>query len=403
MTVEHAALPPVPDSFRPDTGPTSTAPIPAAAYYDDAWFELERQAVFLNSWIQCGHVCELPETGSFIRREFEFAKASLLIVRGKDGVIRAFHNVCTHRGTQLVEEAQGRKSTFSCPYHMWTFGSDGSLLSAPDFERFHIPKKVCALPQVALDVCAGLIFVNFARQPEQSLRAFLGPIAEKLEGLPVARATTFSEYVYDIDGNWKITYDNFQENYHLRFIHPRTGAMTIGADNQFGYPVHYGFADPHRTQRIWSNPEARPHPIQSLAFGKGVARAAADGLLESPSLRDYFALFPNFFIIGTPSQHFCHTVMPISATKSRGAIRLYWVGEDETASTRFAREFAMATVRDIHSEDIAVIEAGQRGLNSGALDVIHFQEQEVLCRHLYEMVAARVEAWKAKNTGETQA
>ncbi|WP_231635578.1 aromatic ring-hydroxylating dioxygenase subunit alpha [Novosphingobium sp. ST904] len=92
-----------------------TDPIPAEPFYDPAFYELERQAVFLKSWIEVGHVCELPEPGSFIRREIEFAKASILIVRGKDGAIRAFHNVCTHRGTQLVEAEAGRKSTFSCP------------------------------------------------------------------------------------------------------------------------------------------------------------------------------------------------------------------------------------------------------------------------------------------------
>src|ERR1022692_2684318 len=78
-----------------------TDPIPARPYYDPDWFELERQAIFRRSWLQIGHVCELPEPGSFIRREVEVANASLLIVRGKDGQIRAFHNVCTHRGTQL--------------------------------------------------------------------------------------------------------------------------------------------------------------------------------------------------------------------------------------------------------------------------------------------------------------
>ena len=110
-----------------------TGPVPAKPYYDPAYFELERQAVFLKSWIQIGHVCEFPVAGSFVRRDLEFAKASLLVVRGRDDQLRAFHNVCTHRGTQLVDEAAGRRSTFSCPYHRWTYGTDGALLSRPGF------------------------------------------------------------------------------------------------------------------------------------------------------------------------------------------------------------------------------------------------------------------------------
>lgn len=377
-----------------DIAALGAGPIPARPYYDPAWFELEREAVFRRNWIVAGHVCEVPEPGSFIRRDLEFAKASLLIARGRDGVVRAFHNVCTHRGTQLVDECEGRRASFSCPYHRWTFSADGDLLSAPDFEAFHITKAEGALKQVALDICAGLLFVNFEKQPRQSLRAFLGPLAAPLETLPIARATTFSEYVYEIDANWKLNYDNFQENYHLRYIHPRSGKATIGADNPFGYPSRYGLHGVHRTQTIWTNPKPEIEPVQGFAFGRGAVAAAKAGLMTNPYGREYFALFPNFFLLGTPLQHFSHTVYPIAADRSRGVIRLYWVGDDDAASTRFAREYAMATVRDIHAEDRSVIAAGQRGLSSGALEHIHFQKNEALCRHLFISVEAAVAAYR---------
>ena len=369
-----------------------TEPIPAKPYYDPAYFELERSAVFLKSWIQIGHVCELPEPGSFVRRELEFANASLLIIRGRDGQLRAFHNVCTHRGTQLVDEAAGRRSTFSCPYHRWTFGTDGALLSAPDFESFGLAKADCALPQVLLDSCGGLLFVNFDRDA-QPLREWLGDYAAMLEQMPIAQATTFTEYSYDIAANWKLTYDNFQENYHLRFIHPRSGGAGIGGDNPFGYPASMGFNGQHRTQHIWSNPEPAVKPFQGAAFGRGYRAAAARGLLTLPYGRDYLAFFPNLFVIGTPTQPFSHTVYPIAADRSRGVVRIYWVGEDACASERFAREYALASLRDIHSEDISIIEAGQRGLSSGALSHIHFQSMEALCRHLYLAVDERVTAY----------
>jgi phenylpropionate dioxygenase-like ring-hydroxylating dioxygenase large terminal subunit len=379
-----------------------TDPIPAKPYYDPGYFELERQAVFLRSWLNVGHVCELPEPGSFVRREIEFAKASLLIVRGKDGEVRTFYNTCTHRGTQIEGAACGKKATFSCPYHMWTFGTDGRLISAPDFERFHADKADLGLKEVATGVCAGLIFINFAKEPE-SLREFLGPMAEMLATMPVARATTFFEYVYDIDANWKLTYDNFQENYHLRFIHSRTAGAGVGADNPFGYPTSEALYGEHRTQTIWTNPNAaeQTSPTMATAFAKPMIRAARDGYLEHPYARDYFALFPNFFMLGTSVNHFLHTVFPIAADKSRGVIRIYCIGDDETAGVRYGREFAMATLRDVHAEDRGVIEAGQRGLASGALEHIHFQEKEVLCRHLFLTVDARVQAYEAQQEGRT--
>ena len=269
---------------KADVAFLGTDPIPAGPYYEPEWFELERKAVFLRSWIQVGHVCELTEPGSFIRREMEFANASLLIVRGKDGNVRAFHNVCTHRGTQLVEDTDGKRSNFSCPYHRWTFATDGSLVSAPDFEQFHLAKADCSLKQVPLEVCAGLMFISFDPRPVP-LREWLGELAEQLERLPVAKATTFSEYVYDIDANWKLTFDNFQENYHLRFIHRSTGAAAFNADNPFGYPVRFGFFGPHRTQTIWSNPEPTIRPMQGIAFGKGFEAGIRRDIMGGPNDR----------------------------------------------------------------------------------------------------------------------
>ena len=89
-------------------------------------------------------------------------------------------------------------------------------------------------------------------------------------------------------------------------------------------------------------------------------------------------------------------VYPIGPEKSRGVIRLYWIGEDETPGVRYAREFTMATTRDVHAEDVAVIQAGQRGISSGALEHIHFQEKEILCRHLIKVVEEQVEAYKSE-------
>jgi phenylpropionate dioxygenase-like ring-hydroxylating dioxygenase large terminal subunit len=372
------------------------SPVPAGPYYRDDYFELEREAVFKRAWLQIGHVCEVKLSGDFIVRDVDIARTSVIIVRGKDDVIRAFHNVCPHRGTQLVSQRAGHQSSFSCPYHAWSFGLDGALRGAPDFESFYVEKADCGLKPIASDVCGGLIFINLDPAPRQDLKAYLGPLAQALGTLAAARATTISEYVYEIDANWKLTYDNFQENYHLRFIHPRSGAAAIGEDNPFGYPTSYGFHGPHRTQRIWSNPKPPITPVQGVAFGKQAAFAAADGFANSAQGKDYYAIFPNFFMLGSPVQPFSHCVTPISATRSRGVIRLYWIGEDQNASQRFAREYAMASARDIHAEDRSVIEAGQRGLLSGALDYIHFQKNEVLCRHLFASVDAWVGAYQAE-------
>jgi len=378
QSVEDAAA-------RLGRGPVSSAP-----YFDPAHWELERQAIFLRTWIHVGHVCELPEAGSFFRREVEFARTSLLIVRGRDGDIRAFHNVCTHRGTQLVEDAAGKRSLFTCRYHGWTFGGDGELVGAPDFERFTVAKEDCGLKRVALEVCAGLIFVNFAKAPRESLREFLGPIADELETLPVAKATGVSEYVYEINANWKLNFDNFQENYHLRFIHPRTGAAIVTPEHPFGYPIAYGFCGPHRSQTLWQNPSPPPMPpVQREALTRAFKLAQQDGF-DSPKVD--FKLFPCLHLVGQATYFFSHTMMPLDVEHTRGTIRYYWVGPNDSASRLFTREYSMMAIRDVHAEDRGIIEAGQRGIRS--IDRINFQDHEILLRHLYETVRQKIEDYK---------
>ena len=167
-----------------------TEPIPAKYYYDPDWYELERKAVWMRTWLNVGHVCELPEPGSFIRRELEFAKASILIVRGKDGEVRAFHNACTHRGTQLTDDTCGKQDTFSCRYHMWTFGTDGALLSAPDFERFDTTRRTAGCKQVAVR-CLRRPDLHLLRSAGRPAR-WLGPMGRSSNRCRCARATHLS-------------------------------------------------------------------------------------------------------------------------------------------------------------------------------------------------------------------
>ena len=193
-----------------------------------------------------------------------------------------------------------------------------------------------------------------------------------------------------------MVFDNFQENYHLRFIHSNTAGPGCWPDNPFGYPSHFSLNGRHRTQTIWANPDPEVSPTMAEAFMRGAPRLAADGILDYPFAQEYFALFPNLFLFGSPGNHFLHTVFPLGPERSRGVIRVYWIGEDETASVRYAREFALAVIRDIHSEDVGVVQAGQRGVSSGALEHLHFQEKEILCRHLVKVVEEMVEDYQSE-------
>lgn len=368
-------------------GHFATGPVPSRPYHDPEWWELEREAIFKRTWLHIAHMCEIPEPGCFIRKEVEFAEASLVIVHGRDGLVRTFHNVCTHRGTELVQEDLGKQGKFTCMYHSWTFGTDGSLLSAPDFERFHVTKESCALKQVSTEVLAGMVFINFDPEPRESVREFFGPIADGMEALPVAQATDFIEFVYEIDANWKLNFDNFQENYHLRFIHPNTGGPAIWPENPMGYPSEYGFWGPHRSQTLWMNPDAPlPPPVMLEGYSRA-ARLPQD--VPHVFTKTDFKLFPGLHIVGLPpSQQFTHTHWPLGPHRTRGIIRMYWSTRPDCASRLFAREIGTFGTRDVLCEDRTAVEAGQRGV--ARIDRVHFQDHEVLLRHLYETVQKMV-------------
>ena len=280
---------------------------------------------------------------------------------------------------------------------MWTYGTDGRLLSAPDFERFYVKKEDCTLKSVPCEVLGGFIFINFDPRPRQTLRDFFGPIAEELEALPSARATHFTECRYEIAANWKTNFDNFQENYHLRFIHPRTSAATCWDENPFGYPVAYGFSGPHRSQTLPTNPNPPPpSPAMLDAYQRIGVIGAREGLVFDKA---DFKLFPAFHVVGLAPNQFSHTMWPLGPDRTRGQVRFYFTSDNDSASKLYAREMTTMTILDVLCEDRDAIVSAQKGLASGAVSQVHFQDHEMLPRHLYETVQALVADYQAEQGG----
>src|SRR5512145_1336562 len=150
-----------------------TAPVSYESSISPEFFELEREAIFKRAWLNVGRVEMLRRNGSFFTKELVVAKTSLIVVRGMDGEIRAFHNVCRHRGNRLVwtddprVESNGNCRHFACKYHGWNYDLDGKLsYILQEGEFFGIDKADYGLVQVHCEVWQGFIFVNLAKEPE---------------------------------------------------------------------------------------------------------------------------------------------------------------------------------------------------------------------------------------------
>lgn len=165
-----------------------------------------------------------PGGGDYILRDIPSLKVEALIVRGKDGVIRAFYNsCCSHRGVALVNDQRGRAVTFRCPYHSWLDGADGTLRAIPHEEQFPgFDKAANGLTPIALDCWNGFIFINLDREPRQSLREFPGGLGKLHETPPFGRYPVHTVSTPQFAANWKAGMHSFSEGYHITIAHSRT-------------------------------------------------------------------------------------------------------------------------------------------------------------------------------------
>lgn len=203
-----------PENFPP------LPPLPAARYFDEAFYELEIEHVFLKTWLCVGHASQLPKKGSY--RLFEQFGKSVILSRGTDDKIRAFKNTCRHRGAGLVLEKEGVAKRFICPYHAWGYDSTGELKSVPEAHNFACLEKADKpLFQVRCEEWRGFIFINFDQDAEP-FDAFFEPIAKQYIGFPLEDMVVKAVLDVEIDCNWKTAYDNFVEIYHVNTVHAKT-------------------------------------------------------------------------------------------------------------------------------------------------------------------------------------
>ncbi len=207
--------------FDFDDNPETASTLPAATYFDPAWFELEKQHIFRRSWRCVGHVNEIPRGGDYLTGCI--VDQPVLILRCRDGSIRAYHNVCKHRAHLLLTEARGslRSKLITCPYHAWAYDEAGSLQAAPHCDSIRgFDRSQIALDPLQVEIILGFIFVN-PDPGADGLLAQIQPGVERLsrhlpglDGYRLADTVTF-----DIAANWKNVGDNLLECYHCHPAH----------------------------------------------------------------------------------------------------------------------------------------------------------------------------------------
>jgi Rieske 2Fe-2S family protein len=382
--------------------------------YEDSisaeYYEREKHAIFRRTWLNVGRIERLPRVGSYFTKDIAAADASIIVVRDEAGDVRAFHNMCRHRGNKLVwndyprEETEGICRQFTCKYHGWRYQLDGSLTFVQqESEFFDLDKTQFGLVPVHCDVWAGFIFVNFSKTPEQSLREFLGPMVTNLEGYPFDAMTSRFGYQTSIKANWKLYMDAFAEFYHAPILHANHSPEKYSvAAAQAGFEApHYRIEQPHRLVstsgvRFWEMDQELVKPMEILTRGGlfgpwekvdlgempiGVNPARCD-----PWGLDSFQLFPNFVIlIWSQGWYLTYNYWPTSHNTHVFEGNVYFLPATNIRE-RVAQEMTAVTFKEFALQDANTLEATQTMLETRWIERFPLNDQEVLCRHLHKVV-----------------
>jgi phenylpropionate dioxygenase-like ring-hydroxylating dioxygenase large terminal subunit len=386
------------------------ATVPASFYTSQEQFDAEREKIFSKVWLMVGREAEVPEPGDFVRRAIPPLDTEALIVRGKDGVVRAFHNACVHRGVALVRACAGKTGLFTCPYHAWTYGTDGKLRGLPGAEDFpQVDRKQEGLKPIRLDIWNGFVFLNFDEQPQQTLTEFLGDFGDKFGDMPFEGYPHILEISQDIEANWKTLVDASNEGYHVNALHRASlGAMMTTPGNPLNNFYDPIFSGPHMSSTTQANPDWRPDaPVVLFAYaaaayktqpglaaeaaGAAVGRTFADHPMVNRVGLPAFSvettqIFPFSVLQMLTNRYIWFQYWPVGPNKTRAVTRLYGPAAPENYRQAFAEAHLLAYSRDIMTEDTVVTQLQQIGLKSGGVKQVVLGEHEYMLRFFHEKV-----------------
>ena len=336
MTIE-------PYDFNPDLSRADTPP--SSWYLDPGILAREKEKIFGATWQLVGHTDQVRERGDYFT--CTVSDEPLVVARGLDGEVRAFSNVCRHRAGPVARGGGSRKS-LQCAYHGWTYGMDGALLTTPEFEGVNrFDKSQVCLPAVRVATWAAFVFVNLS--PEgPGLAEVLGDIPGQTSHLSFERMRLYKKVDYEVACNWKVYVDNYLEGYHIPLVHP-------GLFREIDYAAY-------RVET--SGYHSKQHaPVRRRAGSDSLYRRNLKEGVDPEAL--YYWIFPNLMLNLYPDNLQTNVILPLG--HDRTLTRFEWFVSDEHRpglEEEFARSMAFSD--EVQQEDIAICEAVQTGLRSGA-------------------------------------
>ena len=324
-----------------------SASIGADCYVDPAFLEVERAEIFRRSWQFLCHEEKLREPGSYVTARIQ--DRGVVSVRGEDGALRAFYNVCKHRGHEVLAGAAGRVRQIACPYHGWVYGLDGRLHRARHSERIeNFDASAISLTPVQVEVFCHLVFVNLDGGAPPLAEQTEGGLAREVMGYaPDLASLTFAHRLtYTVRANWKAVVDNFLECYHCPVAH-RDFVSLVEMDT---YRV--------TTHGIWSSHMAKAGRAENSAYGVGEASVTDHAV---------WYLWPNTTLMRYPGRgnFMVWRFIPVGPEETYEELDFFF----ESATPTEAEMEAIRYIDEVlQPEDIGLVESVQRGMRIPAFE-----------------------------------
>ena len=357
--------------------------LPREAYLAPEYFAREKERIFCREWVCVGRAEELPAPGDYVVKDV--AGESILIVRTRDGGLRAHYNVCRHRGSQLVPDCgTGRfAGGIRCPYHSWTYTLEGELRTAPFLEESDgLARSELSLHRVGVDTWGGFVFVQLtpdeAEARGRTLAAQLGAVPERLRRYPLAELRVARRIVYEVQANWKVMLENYNECYHCGPVHPELCRLVPAFKQRGGSELDWERGIPHR-EGAWT-----------FTASGTTNRLPFEGLDEDERTRHKGELvYPNFLLSLSAEHVAAFLVFPHGPDRTT-IVNEFLFHPSEMAKADFDPADAVEFWDLVNRQDWAICESVQRGMSSRVFRSGYYAPMESASLDIRRYIADRL-------------
>ncbi len=335
-----------------------------AHYVDPGIHTKENEAVLFATWSSVGFAKDIPNPGD--ASPVEFLGRPLLLVRGKDGGVKVFENVCRHRGMVLVEKPTTFKGVIRCPYHSWCYGFDGALKTTPHVggpgihEHPDMNKEGLGLVSVRSQVWMDIIFVNISGDGP-TFSDYIAPVETRwaeFMGEPIFHGGEDSSFQLEVNCNWKLAVENYCEAYHLPWVHPALNQYSKLED-------HYEIIEENGQ---FSGQGTRVYAPSLDETGRRFTEF--EGLSEKwDTAGEYISLFPNTLLGIHKDHYYAINIEPLSNARTREHVEIYYADHEMTSGEWSRMRTSNATMwKTVFQEDVFAVEGMQKGRSAPGFD-----------------------------------